>query len=65
MGLFSKNLRNAGLSIESLIEFSTLAQLRDKQNVEDAQKHILKEQLVELDKKLGKCNKQENYLCTR
>ncbi len=25
-----KNLRNAGLSIESLIEFSTLAQLRDK-----------------------------------
>lgn len=29
-----KNLRNAGLSVESLIEFATLAQLRETQNVE-------------------------------
>ena len=57
-----KNLRNAGLSIESLIEFSTLAQLRDKQNVEDAQKHILKEQLVELDKKLGEMQQTRELL---
>ena len=51
-----KNLRNAGLSIESLIEFSTLAQLRDKQ------KHILKEQLVELDKKLGEMQQTRELL---
>ncbi|EGO7732018.1 MerR family transcriptional regulator [Enterococcus faecalis] len=57
-----KNLRNAGLSIESLIEFSTLAQLRDKQNVEDAQKHILKEQLVELDKKLEEMQQTRELL---
>ena len=57
-----KNLRNAGLSIESLIEFSTLAQLRDKQNAEDAQKHILKEQLVELDKKLEEMQQPRELL---
>ncbi len=57
-----KNLRNAGLSIESLIEFSTLTQLRDKQNVEDAQKHILKEQLVELDKKLEEMQQTRELL---
>lgn len=34
----AKNLRNAGLSIESLIEFAQLAQLRETQNVEKAQK---------------------------
>ena len=57
-----KNLRNAGLSIESLIEFSTLAQLRDKQNVENEQKHILKEQLVELDKKLEEMQQTRELL---
>ena len=57
-----KNLRNAGLSIESLIEFSTLAQLRDKQNVENSQKHILKEQLVELDKKLEEMQQTRELL---
>ncbi|MGC3141955.1 MerR family transcriptional regulator, partial [Enterococcus faecalis] len=57
-----KNLRNAGLSIESLIEFSTLAQLRDKQNVEDAQKLILKVQLVELDKKLEEMQQTRELL---
>ena len=43
-----KNLRNAGLSIESLIEFSTLAQLR--------------EQLVELDKKLEEMQQTRELL---
>lgn len=48
----AKNLRNAGLSVESLIEFAHLAQLREAQNVEKAQKQILVEQLEELDRKL-------------
>lgn len=48
----AKNLRNAGLSVESLIEFAQLAQLRETQNVEEAQKQILFDQLRELDKKL-------------
>ncbi|KPG70350.1 MerR family transcriptional regulator [Enterococcus sp. RIT-PI-f] len=49
----AKNLRNAGLSVESLIEFAQLAQLRETQNVEAAQKQILYDQLEELDKKLA------------
>lgn len=49
----AKNLRNAGLSVESLIEFAQLAQLRETQNVEEAQKQILFDQLEELDKKLA------------
>ena len=48
----AKNLRNAGLSVESLIEFAHLAQLREAQNVEKAQKQILVDQLEELDRKL-------------
>ncbi|EJE99934.1 MerR family transcriptional regulator [Liquorilactobacillus mali] len=48
----AKNLRNASLSVESLIEFAKLAQLHDTQNVENAQKQILFDQLEELDKKL-------------
>lgn len=34
----AKSLRNAGLSVESLIEFAQLAQLRGIQNVEETQK---------------------------
>lgn len=49
----AKNLRNAGLSVESLIEFVNLAQLRETQNVEEAQKQILADQLEELDKKIA------------
>lgn len=49
----AKNLRNAGLSIESLIEFAQLAQLREQKNVEAAQKQILADQLEELDVKLA------------
>lgn len=49
----AKNLRNAGLSVESLIEFAQLAQLRETQNVEAAQKQILADQLEELDQKMA------------
>lgn len=48
----AKNLRNAGLSVESLIEFANLAQLRGKQDVEESQKQILFDQLEELDQKI-------------
>ncbi|EAC4064882.1 MerR family transcriptional regulator [Listeria monocytogenes] len=48
----AKNLRNAGLSVESLIEFTNLAQLRGKQDVEESQKQILFDQLEELDQKI-------------
>ena len=52
----AKNLRNAGL-VESLIEFAHLAQLRETQNVEEAQKQILHASLAELDEKIGKCGR--------
>lgn len=48
----AKNLRHAGLSIESLIEFVQLAQMREKINVAEAQKQILHEQLAELNEKI-------------
>ena len=46
----AKSLRKAGLSIESLIEFATLAQ--SKENVRAAQKQILQDQLTEINVKL-------------
>lgn len=49
----AKSLWSAGLSIESLIEFAHLSQLRETQNVEDAQKQILADQLEELDAKMA------------
>lgn len=36
-----KNLRNAGVSIESLIEFCRLAQLPKNENIQTQQKQIL------------------------
>ncbi|EHZ2530978.1 MerR family transcriptional regulator [Listeria monocytogenes] len=57
-----KNLRNAGLSVESLIEFATLAQLRKTQNVESAQKQVLVDQLKELDEKLAEMKKVRELL---
>ncbi|EAC6408351.1 MerR family transcriptional regulator [Listeria monocytogenes] len=57
-----KNLRNAGLSVESLIEFATLAQLRETQNVEAAQKQVLVDQLKELDEKLAEMKKIRELL---
>lgn len=58
----AKSLRNAGLSIESLIEFAHLAQLREKEDVSDAQKQILYEQLSELDEKIVELNKVRELL---
>ncbi|BBM16612.1 MerR family transcriptional regulator [Enterococcus avium] len=49
----AKSLRGAGLSVESLIEFAQLAQLRRKESVEEAQKQILSDQLEELDQKMA------------
>ncbi|MBC1549796.1 MerR family transcriptional regulator [Listeria sp. FSL L7-1434] len=57
-----KNLRNAGLSVESLIEFATLAQLREMQNVEAAQKQVLVDQLKELDGKLAEMRQVRDLL---
>ncbi|EPT6829934.1 MerR family transcriptional regulator [Listeria monocytogenes] len=57
-----KNLRNAGLSVESLIEFATLAQLRETQNVEAAQKQVLVDQLKELDEKLAEMKRVRDLL---
>lgn len=57
-----KNLRNAGLSVESLIEFATLAQSREIQNVEEAQKQVLRDQLKELDEKLDELNQARDLL---
>ncbi|HFK0298314.1 TPA: MerR family transcriptional regulator [Listeria monocytogenes] len=57
-----KNLRNAGLSVESLIEFATLAQLRETQNVEAAQKQVLVDQLKELDEKLAEMKQVRDLL---
>ena len=58
----AKNLRNAGLSIESLIEFAHLAQLREEKDVSTAQKQILHDQLAELDEKIAELNKVRELL---
>lgn len=58
----AKSLRNAGLSIESLIEFAQLAQLRKTENVEFAQKQILAHQLEELDAKLAEMQEVRDLL---
>ncbi|MDI1650459.1 MerR family transcriptional regulator [Staphylococcus aureus] len=47
-----KNLRNAGVSIESLIEFFRLAQLPKNENIQAQQKQILNKQLEELNENL-------------
>ncbi|HBC7311784.1 TPA: MerR family transcriptional regulator [Staphylococcus aureus] len=47
-----KNLRNAGASIESLIEFCRLAQLPKNENIQAQQKQILNKQLEELNENL-------------
>ncbi|MDA9471315.1 MerR family transcriptional regulator [Enterococcus sp. 5H] len=56
----AKSLRRAGVSIESLIEFATLAQLDG--DVEEAQKQILKDQLQEIEKKLQEMTKTKELL---
>ena len=49
----AKNLRNAGLPVEALIEFVHLAQMPDNPKVNEAKKQILYEQLEELDQKIA------------
>lgn len=56
----AKSLRNAGVSIESLIEFATLSQLGG--NVEQAQKQILQDQLQEITGKLEEMTKTRDLL---
>lgn len=58
----AKNLRNAGLSVESLIEFVKLSQLRGIQDVEEVQKQILFDQLEEIDEKLAEMQKVRDLL---
>lgn len=53
----AKSLRSAGLPIESLIEFTALAGLSGTQNVAEAQKLILNNQLQEMDKKMAEMKK--------
>ncbi len=56
----AKSLRHAGVSIESLIEFATLAQLDG--NVEQAQKQILRDQLQEINEKLTEMTQTRDLL---
>lgn len=58
----AKSLRRAGLSVESLIDFAYLAQFREKQNVEDAQKQILSDQLEEINQKIEEMQEVKELL---
>lgn len=56
----AKSLRNAGLSINSLVEFATLAQMDGDKKI--AQKEILNEQLIEIDSKIEEMNTVRDLL---
>lgn len=56
----AKSLRNAGLSIESIIDFATLSQLEGDER--SAQKDILIEQYQELTKKINEMEKVRELL---
>lgn len=56
----AKSLRNAGLSINSLVEFATLAQMDGDKKL--AQKEILNEQLIEIDSKIEEMNTVRDLL---
>lgn len=56
----AKSLRSAGVSIESLIQFTLLSQVEGDERL--AQKDILKEQLVEVDSKLEEMRSVRNLL---
>lgn len=56
----AKNLRNAGLSIESIIDFAALSQLEGDERL--AQKDILIEQYEELTKKMVEMEKVRELL---
>lgn len=55
-----KSLRNAGLSIDSLIEFAALSQMEG--DVRSHQKQILKNQLEEVEAKLAQMKKVRELL---
>jgi len=56
----AKSLRKAGLSVESMIEFATLAQ--SSEDVADAQKQILDNQLKEIEAKIAEMKQARNLL---
>lgn len=56
----AKSLRNAGMSVESMIEFATLAQ--SDGDVAAAQKDVLHEQLKQLDEKFAELERTRNLL---
>lgn len=56
----AKSLRNAGLSIDSIIEFAALSQESGEKRL--AQKDILRAQLNELDEKLAEMQKTRDLL---
>lgn len=58
--LFIKAMRNAGMSVDSLIEFVNL--YRDRKDSRGAQKSLIKEQYDTLVKKRDELNKTINYL---
>ncbi|WP_171332916.1 MerR family transcriptional regulator [Enterococcus cecorum] len=58
----AKSLRNAGLSIESLIEYVQLSQTQNRLNVADAQKQILHDQLTELSNKIEEMQQAKGLL---
>lgn len=58
----AKSLKNAGMSVESMIEFASLAQMRDEQDVSAAQKEVLNEQLDQIDEKLAELEKTRDLL---
>ena len=58
----AKRLREAGLSIESLIEFVQLSQLGRTQDTNKAKKQILRDQLAELNEKLTQLQETRDLL---
>lgn len=56
----AKSLRRAGLSVESIIEFATLAQMDG--DVTKAQKQLLQDQLQEIEGKLKEMNEVRDLL---
>ena len=55
-----KSLRNAGLSIESLLEFSRLSQVKGTERKK--QKQVLENQLNEIDEKISEMQHVRNLL---
>lgn len=58
----AKHMREAGLSVDLLTEFCRLAQLKEVEPVEEAQKEILAKQLATLDEKLEKMQETRELL---